>query len=133
MDELLQRLKVRIPDEQDDELLSEMLMAAGDIILSLRFPFGVTKRHKRHERCIESYESDEEELPDEPEVPEYHITRVPREYRTLQLLMAEDMYNRIGAAGQLSHTENSIGRTWGSEWVSRDLLLQITPKCGGLK
>lgn len=104
MDELLQRLKVRIPDEQDDELLSEMLMAAGDIILSFRFPFD----------CEESIE-------------------VPREYRVLQLMIAEDMYNRIGASGQLSHTENSIGRTWGSEWVSRDLLMQITPKCGGLK
>lgn len=96
----LERLMVRIPEEKNIEILEEMLESAKDIILSLRFPFGGT--------------------PDE----------VEPQYRGLQIQIAEDLYNRIGASGQLSHSENSINRSWGSEWVSSSLLMQIVPKCG---
>jgi hypothetical protein len=99
----LERLKIRIPEETDENVLTEMLESARDIILSLRFPFG--------------------DWPDE----------VPNRYSSLQIQIAEDMYNRIGAAGQLSHSENSISRSWGSEWVSEQLLAQIVPVVGGLK
>lgn len=96
----LERLKVHIPEEKDDNILAEMLESAKDIILSLRYPFG-----------------------DAPE-------ELPTQYAGLQIKIAEDMYNRIGAAGQMSHSENSISRTWGSEWVSDQLLMQIVPLCG---
>nr|DAH82986.1 MAG TPA: hypothetical protein [Caudoviricetes sp.] len=40
------------------------------------------------------------------------------------------MYNRLGASGQLSHSENGIDRKWSSEWVSEQLLNEIIPKVG---
>ena len=36
----LERLKRRIPQEQDDSLLCELLDSAKNVILGLRFPFG---------------------------------------------------------------------------------------------
>lgn len=102
MDEL-ERLRIRIPEESDTNLLLELLNSAKEIILSIRYPF--------------------DEWPDS----------IPARYKGLQIEIAADMYNRMGAEGQLSHSENSISRTWGSEWVSKELLQRITPKCGGLK
>ncbi len=99
----LERLKIRIPEECDLNLLLELLNSAREIILSIRYPFS--------------------------EWPE----TLPARYVNLQIEIAEDLYNRIGAAGQLSHSENSISRTWGSEWVSKELLQRIVPVCGGLK
>ena len=99
----LERLRVRISDEQNDNLLYEMLESSKDIILSLRFPYGGRPQE------------------------------LPEEYNGLQVDIAEDIYNRLGASGQLSHSENSISRTWGSEWVSSQLLHRIVPKVGGLK
>lgn len=96
----LERLQTRIPEETNEYILEEMIESAKDIILSLRFPF----------------DSQREEV--EPQ------------YIGLQVQIAEDLYNRLGASGQLQHSENSISRIWGSEWVSRDLLMQIVPKCG---
>lgn len=96
----LERLKVRIPEEPDDAILEEMLESAKNIILGLRYPYG--------------------EWPTEVE---------PR-YKDLQIRMAEDMYNRIGASGQVSHSENGVSRSWGSEWVSDQLLREVTPYVG---
>lgn len=87
-------------NEADMDILEDMLESAKSIILGLRYPYG--------------------DWPDELE---------PR-YWDLQVRMAEDMYNRIGASGQLKHSENSIDRTWGSEWVSAQLLQEVTPICG---
>lgn len=99
----LERLKRRIPEAENDDVLEEMLESAREIILSHRYPFG-----------------------DWPE-------KLPIRFEGLQVRMAEDMYNRIGASGQLSHSENSISRSWGSEWVSDQLLSEIVPMCGKLK
>ncbi len=95
----LERLKNRIPEEKDEKVLEEMLESAREIILSHRFPFG--------------------DWPD----------TFPARYEGLSVRIAEDMYNRIGASGQLSHSENSISRSWGSEWVSDQLLAEIVPMC----
>lgn len=88
--------------EADEGLLEEMLESARAIILGLRFPYGT--------------------WPDDVE---------PR-YQDLQVRMAEDMYNRIGASGQVSHSENGISRTWGAEWVSEQLLREVVPKVGAV-
>ena len=87
-------------DEADEAVLEDMMESAKSIILGRRFPYG--------------------EWPDEVE---------PR-YQDLQLRIAEDMYNRIGASGQISHSENGISRSWGAEWVSEELLNEITPVVG---
>lgn len=87
-------------DEADEAVLEDMMESAKSIILGRRFPYG--------------------DWPDEVE---------PR-YQDLQLRIAEDMYNRIGASGQISHSENGISRSWGAEWVSEELLNEITPMVG---
>lgn len=98
----LERLKRRIPEEPDDGVLEEMLESAKDIILGLRYPF--------------------EEWPEDVE---------PR-YMSLQIDMAEDLYNRIGASGQVGHSENNISRSWGAEWVSDELKRRVIPFAGVL-
>lgn len=87
-------------NEKDTRILYELLESAENIIISRRFPFG-------GENAV--YES---------------------RYDDLKIRIAEDMYNRIGASGQLTHSENGIDRTWGSEWVSEQLLNEIIPKVG---
>ena len=89
--------------ENNEMILFDLLNSAEAVILSRRYPFG--------------------EYPDD----------FPRRYNDLKVRIAEDMYNRIGASGQLSHSENGISRTWGAEWVAEQLLSEIVPMVGGLK
>ena len=89
--------------EKNEMVLFDLLNSAEAVILSRRYPFG--------------------EYPDD----------FPRRYNDLKVRIAEDMYNRIGASGQLSHSENGISRTWGAEWVSEQLLSEIVPMVGGLR
>lgn len=89
--------------EADEALLADLLESAKSIIFSIRFPYS--------------------------EWPE----TVEQRYIDLQIRIAEDLYNRIGASGQLSHSENSISRSWGSECVSEQLLREITPLVGSVK
>lgn len=99
----LERLKKRIsPEEPDDGVLEDVLESAKKIILSRRYPF--------------------QEWPEDVE---------PR-YQDLQIRIAVDMYNRIGAEGQIAHSENGISRSWGEEWVSGQLLREIVPYAGVL-
>lgn len=113
----LERLQRRILEEPDDGILEEMLESAKSIILTRRFPFG--------------------EWPTEPVENEMgqieKVTVLEPRYRDLQIRIAEDMYNRLGASGQISHSENGISRSWGSEWVSQQLLHEIIPYVGVLK
>lgn len=112
----LERLRYRT-QEADDGLLLEMLESAKNIILALRFPYGDwpavevadTEGNITIESCLE-----------------------PR-YLDLQVRIAEDMYNRIGASGQTHHSENGISRSWGAEWVSEQLLREIVPVVGGVR
>lgn len=99
----LYRLKLRTKEENDD-ILTDILESAKNIILARRFPYAKT-------------------MPDELEP----------QYIDLQIRCAQDMYNRLGAEGQLSHSENGISRSWGAEWVSSQLLEEIVPMCGVTK
>ena len=87
-------------EESDTRILYELLESAENIIISRRFPFGGEK------------------------------ATFEERYRDLKIRIAEDMYNRLGASGQLSHSENGIDRKWSSEWVSEQLLNEIIPKVG---
>ncbi len=87
-------------NESDTRLMYELLESASSIIISRRYPFG-----------------------------DGSGTLEPR-YQDLKIRIAEDMYGRLGAAGQISHSENGIDRKWGSEWVSEQLLNEIIPKVG---
>lgn len=96
----LERLKIRIPENQSETELEELLESAKAVILSRRFPFG--------------------EPPEEIE---------PR-YKDLQIRIAVEMYNKIGVEGQTGHSENGISRSYASASVSEELLREITPKAG---
>lgn len=96
----LERLKIRITENVTDAELEDILESAKAVILSRRFPFG--------------------EQPTEIE---------PR-YMDLQIRIAVEMFNKQGAEGELSHSENGVSRSYSSAGVSEELLREITPKAG---
>ena len=97
----LERLRIRITgNDIDDKELEDILESAKAVILSRRFPFG--------------------EYPEDIE---------PR-YKDLQIRIAVEMFNKIGAEGETAHSENGVSRTYSSASVSEELLREITPKAG---
>lgn len=103
----IDKLYVRLGDAvsfKDDELLEELLSSAAAAILSRRFPFG--------------YEAGQE---------------VPAQYEDLQVRIAMDMFNKIGAEGQMTHSENGISRTYETGWISNSLLSEVVPMVGVIR
>lgn len=96
----LERLKLRITETTNDLELEDLLESAKAVILSRRYPFG--------------------EVPDE----------IEKRYQDLQIRIAVELYNKRGAEGETSHSENGISRTYSSAGVSEELLREITPKGG---
>lgn len=96
---LLERLKIRIPEETDEAVLKELLETAKDVILEQLYP-----------------------LKDD-----LQNVAMPLKYRSLQLQIAVELYNKAGAEGETSHTENGITRNYSSAYVSKELLSRITP------
>ena len=86
--------------ETDEQLLSDCLDSARNAILARRFPY--------------------QEWPED----------VPPQYVDLEFRVAMDLYNKIGAEGQLGHSENGVSRTWDSSWISKQLLQEVTPLVG---
>ncbi len=82
----LERLKIRIPEEQNDNILEDFLLSSKLRILARRNPFSEIK------------ETDELES----------------QYYDLQIRLAVQMYNMQGAEGESSHSENGISRTYES-------------------
>ncbi len=60
------------------------------------------------------------------EVPE----ELERRYENLQIRIAVELYNKQGAEGEISHSENGISRGYSSAWISEELLNEVTPKAG---
>ena len=96
----LERLKIRSTENITDIELEDILESAKAVILSKRFPFG--------------------DVPSEIE---------PR-YNDLQIRIAVEMFNKRGAEGEISHSENGVSRNYSSASVSEELLREITPKAG---
>ena len=48
-------------------------------------------------------------------------------YYDLQVRIAVYLYNKIGAEGQITHSENGISRSWESGDIPESLLNQVTP------
>lgn len=97
----LERLKKRITEKDvSDTELEDILESAKAVILSRRFPFG-----------------------DYP-------TEIEERYKDLQIRIAVEMFNKQGAEGEISHSENGVSRTYSSASVSEELLREITPKAG---
>ena len=96
----LERLKLRIPENDNELELEDVLESAKAVILSRRYPFG--------EQPLELEEK----------------------YKDLQIRIAVEMYNKRGVEGQTSHSENGVSRGYSSASVSEELLREITPKVG---
>lgn len=54
-------------------------------------------------------------------------TDVEPEYQNVQIRIAIEIYNKMGAEGQTSHSENGVSRAYESGDISPSLLAQITP------
>lgn len=96
--EALDILKLRIPEEKSEEVLFDCLELAQGIILENRFPFGTDR------------------------------TEIEPQYKSLQIRIAIDLYNKRGAEGETSHSENGVSRNYDGAWVSKQLLDEIIPK-----
>nr|DAF99064.1 MAG TPA: tail connector protein [Siphoviridae sp. ctDmR33] len=90
-------------EETNDTLILDLLNSAGQAIVTRRYPYG-----------------------DGTET-------VPDRYADLQLRIAIDLYDRMGAEGQLSHSENGVSRSWADASVSQDLLKEVVPMVGSFK
>ena len=60
------------------------------------------------------------------------ITEVPRRYGYLQCEIACYLLNRRGSEGQISHSENGIGRSYESADVPESMLNEVIPHVGVL-
>ena len=97
----LERLKIRITgNDIEDKELEDILESAKAVILSRRFPFG--------------------EYPED----------IEPKYKDLQIRIAVEMFNKIGAEGETAHSENGVSRTYSSASVSEERLREITPMVG---
>lgn len=86
--------------EDDETLLSDCLDSARAAILARRFPF--------------------QEWPED----------IPSQYEDLQYRIALDLFNKVGAEGQIGHSENGVSRTFESSWISEQLLREVVPFVG---
>lgn len=94
----LEMLKAWLPDVKNDALLESALERAKLGILALRFPFG--------------YEEGQELEP---------------QYMGLQVEWAIELINRMGAEGEIAHSEGGVSRSYESADVSKSLKRRVVP------
>lgn len=87
-------------DDVTDDIITAYLGLAMGRILALRNPFSA-------DPSGEAWES---------------------RYDTLQCEFAAEMFDRRGAEGEVSHAENGISRTYGTDGVSASLVGRVVPK-----
>lgn len=97
---ILERLSARLAEASELDL-NDCIECATSVILTRRFPFGGN--------------ADEKAI-------------YMDEHQDLLYRVALDLYNKSGAEGEMSHSENGISRTYESSWVSEQLLREIVPK-----
>lgn len=103
-EEKIAKLEVLIsPDTASSDLLTYLLEQSEGIVLNRRYPFGYPEG-----------------------------MTVPDQYEQIQLRVAVELFSKMGADGQLSHSENGISRTWEAGDVSPSLLRKIVPVCGSV-
>ena len=59
------------------------------------------------------------------------VKDVPEKYEHLQCQIAAYLLNKIGAEGELAHSENGISRTYESAFVPDSMLKCVIPYVGG--
>ena len=99
-EEKIAKLALMLPEAKEEEL-PLLIEISESIVLNQRYPFG---------------------YPDD--------IVVEKQYESIQLQIAIEIYNRAGAEGQLMHVENGITRQYESAFVSTRLLRRIMPYAG---
>lgn len=104
----LDRLKMQleIANKDEDLLLTDLLDSAKYAILSRRYPYGDFPANELGECILEN------------------------RYLDLQVRIALHLYNKMGAEGQVGHSENSVSRTYEKGDVPESLLRRVTPLVG---
>lgn len=103
MTDKLNQLKILLGkqgDNSEDDLLLMLLTLSGQKILERVYPYNDS------------------------------IKEVPSRYATKQVEIAVYLYNKRGAEGQISHSENGISRTYESADVPESLMKGLTPYVG---
>jgi hypothetical protein len=103
-DEKIIKLKSMLGEDtpSDEELITLLLVSKG-AILNARYPLG-----------------------------EWQEEEVPTRYEHIQLLMCVSLFNKQGAEGQTSHSENGITRQYEEGDIPHSLLKQIIPMAGSV-
>lgn len=103
--EKLAMLKVLVDIEGDtqDSALTVYLTLAGKKIISKAFPYDPTQ------------------------------TEVPPRYDVLQCEIAAYLWNKRGAEGETSHSENGISRSYENADIPSSMLNEIVPFCGSIR
>lgn len=129
----LERMKLRT-GEPDEAVLLDCLESAKSAILARRYPY---QRWPTQEIEVEippvtgtDPDTGETIVVTPGRTETVTIYELESRYLDLQLRCALDLYNRIGAEGQVSHSENGISRVWGAEWISQELLNEVVPLVG---
>jgi len=103
-EEKIARFEVLIsPDTAPTELIENLLWQAEGIVLSRRYPFG------------------------SPEG-----ASVTGAYEHIQLQIAVELFSKMGAEGQVGHSENGVSRTYEAADISPSLLKRIVPVAGSV-
>lgn len=115
--DILERLEERT-GEKNEALLADCIESAKNIYLSRRYPFiDPPTREVTEENGDGTYTT-------------YEETYVEPRFLDWQYRCALALYSKDGAEGQLSHSENGISRSWGSESVPKELLTEVPPYVG---
>lgn len=114
---LIEKLKKLIPEEPDEGILEIYLDEAKSEYLNIRYPYGGYP--------ISVVENPDGSCTKEP-------TIEPRYYSWL-LSAAVELYAKRGGEGEVSHTENGVGRKWDGSRLSSELVRRITPYVGVVK
>lgn len=129
----LERMKLRT-NEADETVLIDCLESAKSAILSRRYPYGDWPTQEVEVSIPPVMDVDPgtgETIVVTPGRTEIQtVYKLEDRYLDLQYRCAIDLYNRTGAEGQVSHSENGISRVWGAEWISKELLNEVVPMCG---
>ena len=96
------RTLLGITDTSSDADLTAYLSLAKSKILNKMYPFGI------------------------PET----VTDVPSKYTETQVNIACYLWNKRGAEGETSHTENGITRQYGGSDIPNDMLKEVTSFMG---
>lgn len=97
------KVLVGITDTTDDAALAVFLTLAARKILSSAYPY------------------------------DHSVVVVPVQYDTLQCEIAAYLWNKRGAEGQTTHTENGISRQYENADVPSSMLKSVTPYCGVIR